>query len=79
MKVLAVQTMQEALYYERLEEFVRGSSSAARQITRRLPVPSYESLPSRIRWYLLPPQLLPGPFSILIEGPRSRDHANDVG
>jgi hypothetical protein len=66
MKELAVLTLQEALCNERPEDLFRGSSSAAHQVARRLRVPSNESLPSRTREYLLPPQLLPGPLSILI-------------
>jgi hypothetical protein len=66
MEDLAVPTLQEALCGERLEDRVRGSSSAAHHVTRRRSVPSRESLLFRTREYLLPPQLLPGPFSILI-------------
>ncbi len=36
------------------------------QFTRRPPAPSLACLPPVTREYVLPPQLLPGPFSILL-------------
>lgn len=67
MKELALLTLDEALRLEQLEEQSGGYSRPAKKVTRRLPAPSPVSLPSRTREYVLPPQLLPGPFSILIE------------
>jgi hypothetical protein len=67
MKELALLTLDEALRLERLQDCNRGNSHAAPKVTRRLPAPSPVSLPSRTREYVLPPELLPGPLSILAE------------
>lgn len=66
MKNLALLTLDEALR----QEATHGSparftpSLAATKVTRRPLAPSPACLPSRTREYVLPPQLLPGPFSI---------------
>jgi hypothetical protein len=66
MKELSLLTLDEALRQERLKDPYSGASHAAHKVTRRLPAPSPVSLPSRTREYALPPQILPGPFSIFV-------------
>lgn len=66
MKNLALLTLDEAM---RQEATYRAPDGFARlvdrtEIIRRPLAPSPACLPSRTREYVLPPQLLPGPFSI---------------
>ncbi len=65
-KKLALLTLDEAL----LQAGYACPSSSSRmpgvKVTRRPPAPSPVRLPSRTREYVLPPQLLPGPFSIYV-------------
>ena len=66
MKKLALLTLDEAM---REEATYRAPDSFARlleptKVPRRPLAPSPACLPSRTREYVLPPQLLPGPFSI---------------
>lgn len=67
MKELALLTLDEALQMNELHEQSGGCSLPAQKVTRRLPAPSPVSLPSRTREYVLPPQLLPGLFSIQLD------------
>lgn len=62
LKKLALLTLDEAIRQERAYSAPRFAPS----VTRRPPVPSQVCLPPRTREYVLPPQLLPGPFSIVV-------------
>lgn len=68
MKEMALLTLQQVLSSENVDEFVVGSSSHSHLVPRRRLASSRENLRSWTREYLLPPQLLPGPRSILIIG-----------
>lgn len=66
MNELTLLTLDEAVRLERRQDPYSGTSHADHKVTRRLPAPSPVSLPSRTREYALPPQILPGPFSIFV-------------
>jgi hypothetical protein len=63
-KYLALLTLDEAIAQSALEAPSTRSSALVKQVNRRPLAPSSACLPSRTREYVLPPQLLPGPFSI---------------
>lgn len=65
LKDLALLTIDEALRQSATEERIVNAPRLNETITRRPPVPSQARLPSRTREYVLPPRLLPGPFSIV--------------
>lgn len=67
MKEMALLTLQEALSCENVAKPLVSSSSAPHLVPCRRLASSRESLRSWTREYLLPPQLLPGPHSILID------------
>lgn len=65
MTKLTLLTLDEALRQASQEDFVDARRPDL-QFTRRPPAPSLACLPPVTREYVLPPQLLPGPFSILL-------------
>jgi hypothetical protein len=67
MKRLALLTLDEALCQEGMQSPTDELTPALeRKVPRRPLAPSPACLPSRTREYVLPPPLLPGPFSILL-------------
>jgi hypothetical protein len=65
MKLLSLLTLEEAIAQSSLEApSAYAGSAVEKQVNRRPPAPSLACLPSRTREYVLPPPLLPGPFSI---------------
>lgn len=66
MKKLALLTLDEALRQADVACPSFGSPKLGTTVTRRPPAPSLARLPSRTREFVLPPQLLPGPFSIYV-------------
>ena len=65
-KYLALLTLDEAMAQSALEAPSLRGPESERQVYRRPLAPSSQRLPPRTREYVLPPQLLPGPFSIHI-------------
>lgn len=65
MKELALLTLDEALRMEQRDVNTGSDPLPVHAVRRRPPAPSPARLPSRTREYVLPPRLLPGPFSIL--------------
>ena len=63
-KYLALLTLDEAMAQSALEAPSFRGPEAEMQVNRRQLARSSQRLPSRTREYVLPPQLLPGPFSI---------------
>lgn len=63
-KHLGLLTLDEALAQSPLEAPAATRPAIKEQVNRRQLAPSSARLPSRTREYVLPPQLLPGPFSI---------------
>lgn len=63
-KYLALLTLDEAIAQSALEAPSARTSAHVKQVNRRPLTPSSACLPSRTREYVLPPLLLPGPFSI---------------
>ena len=63
-KHLGLLTLDEAIAQSALEAPSAHGSAPEKQVNRRPLAPSSARLPSRTREYVLPPQLLPGPFSI---------------
>jgi hypothetical protein len=64
-KYLALLTLDEAIAQEALEAPAFRGQTAQKQVNSRRPVPSSsERLSSETREYVLPPQWLPGRFSI---------------
>jgi hypothetical protein len=67
MKKLALLTLDEAVRQTVTPDQSHGFGSAfEHKVTSRPPAPSPARLPSRTREYVLPPPLLPGPFSIIL-------------
>jgi hypothetical protein len=65
-KYLALLTLDEAIAQEALEAPSFRAQTAQKQVNSRRPAPSSERLPSETREYVLPPQWLPGRFSIRV-------------
>ena len=63
-KHLGLLTLDEAIAQSALEAPSAYVSAREIQVNRRPLAPSSARLPSRTREYVLPPALLPGPFSI---------------
>jgi hypothetical protein len=63
-KYLALLTLDEAMAQSALEAPSARGLAPEKQVNRRPLAPSSACLPSRTREYVLPPRLLPGPFSI---------------
>ena len=63
-KYLSLLTLDEAIAQSALDAPSARSSALEKQVNRRPLAPSSARLPSRTREYVLPPLLLPGPFSI---------------
>jgi hypothetical protein len=65
-KYLRLLTLDEAIAQSALEAPSHRIPETEKQVNRRPRAPSSQRLPSRTREYVLPPQLLPGPFSIYL-------------
>jgi hypothetical protein len=65
-KHLRLLTLDEAIAQSALEAPSAYGPAPEKQVNRRPFAPSSSRLPSRTREYVLPPALLPGPFSICL-------------